>query len=122
MMAPAAMAAMAAFSGSAWPSVSQSKPVTPTKTPSDSLIGRLSAKAISAFCADGNGGQDGLGWHHREQVLAGSFDKLLDIHFGRFLFILLAGLIFFHASHSRDVPASRLLRERCAEVTGFDLV
>jgi hypothetical protein len=59
---------------------------------------------------------------HREQVLAGRFDKLLDVHFDRFLVILLTGLDFFHASHSRDAPASRLLRERCAEVTGFDLV
>jgi len=69
-----------------------------------------------------NSCQYGLGGGHFEQVLAGGFDKLFDVHFDHFLVVFLAGLFCFHASHSRDGWRPRLWRKRGLEVTGFDPV
>jgi len=55
-----------------------------------------------------------------EQVLAGGFHELPDVHFEHVAEFLLLGLWFIDVSHFMDGQAARLLRERGVDVTGFD--
>ena len=63
-----------------------------------------------------------LSWHEAKQVLVGGAHKFCDVNFDHFLVFLFMGLLFFHAMHSKDGAASRLLRQRAGVVTGVDLL
>jgi len=61
-----------------------------------------------------------LGGEQPEQVLAGGFHELPDVHFDHVAGFLLLGLLFVDALHSMGGHAARLLRERGVDVTGVD--